>query len=230
MDKALSHIWAKTSSTNVVEWHPLVLHMLDVAASADAIICREPATTRERVAAILDMSWEEARPWLLVLIACHDLGKACPGFQCKWKNLSGLDVGRSPDTDVNHAFVSQLHLAELLKQLYWAEDLADLVADAVGCHHGERASPNTLEHISRRSLGNDEWTTLRRELFMSLLNVFTPGNPPTKATLSGPDFMLLSGIASFSDWVGSNEAWFPFGVPGDCEDLLSSRYLRRHQL
>lgn len=85
--------------------------MLDVAASAEAILAREAVSTRTRVAAVLGREWEQARPWLLLLIACHDLGKACPGFQCKWKNLSGLNVGRIPNTDINHAFISQIALS-----------------------------------------------------------------------------------------------------------------------
>ncbi len=117
--------------------------MLDVAASADAILAREPASTRNRLAATLEMSWVDARPWLLLLIACHDLGKACPGFQCKWKNLTSMDAGRSPNTEINHAFVSQIALTELLREMDWPDDLAELVADAVGCHHGSRASPNS---------------------------------------------------------------------------------------
>jgi hypothetical protein len=33
--------------------------------------------------------------------------------------------------------------------------------------------------------------------------------------------MLLAGLTSFADWIGSNEAWFPFGSPMDCENLPS---------
>ena len=36
MDKALANLWAKTAKDNDPEWHPLILHVLDVAASADA--------------------------------------------------------------------------------------------------------------------------------------------------------------------------------------------------
>ena len=45
MDKSLAHIWAKTSRENEGSWHPLILHMLDVAASAGAILEREPEAT-----------------------------------------------------------------------------------------------------------------------------------------------------------------------------------------
>lgn len=221
MDKVLASLWAKTSRDGTGRWHPLILHMLDVAACADAILAREPESTRKRMAAILGLEWEEARAWLLFLVGCHDLGKACPGFQCKWENMTEMDSGRSPNTNINHAFVSQIALAEMLQKNGWAEALADLVADAVGCHHGSRASPNTLDHLmgDRRAMGKDDWTEARGGLLEALLEVFKPDNIPTEQTLSGSDFMLLSGLTSFADWIGSNEDWFPFGSPEDCRDL-----------
>jgi CRISPR-associated endonuclease/helicase Cas3 len=33
--------------------------------------------------------------------------------------------------------------------------------------------------------------------------------------------MLLAGLASFDDWIGSNEDWFPFGNVQDCNDLAT---------
>lgn len=222
-------LWAKSCQKDGERWHPLILHLLDVAACADAILAREPESTRQRLAALLGLSWEAARPWLLLLIACHDLGKGCPGFQCKWKSLSGLDAGPAPDTAINHAFVSQVELRELLIELGWPEDTAELVADAVGCHHGERASPTTLDQLAgnRRALGKPEWHAARRTLFETLIAVFSPGASPSKPTLSGPDFMLLAGLTSFADWIGSNEAFFPFGTPGDCDDPAAWFQTRR---
>lgn len=221
MNKALVYIWAKTDKNGDARWHPLILHVLDVAASADAILAREPESTRKRMAAILGMEWESARAWLLLVIACHDLGKACPGFQCKWENLSGMDSGRNPNTEINHAFVSQIALTEILQEKGWPNELADLVADAVGCHHGNRASPVTLDNLEgdRRAIGKDDWAQVRRGLVEVLLEVFKPIKIPTEQTLNGPDFMLLAGLTSFSDWIGSNEDWFSFGAPEDCDDL-----------
>jgi len=229
MNKTLTNLWAKTSKESDDLWHPLILHMLDVAASAEAILAREPGATRSRMTDIVGLEWEEARPWLLLLVACHDLGKACPGFQCKWKNLSGMDAGRSPNTEINHAFVSQIALSEILQKHSWPEDLADLVSDAVGCHHGERASPKTLADLmgDRRALGKDEWIEARCSLVEALVEVLNPTITPTKQTLSGPDFMLLSGLTSFADWIGSNEEWFPFGALADCDDLHD--WFRRSQ-
>jgi len=221
MTVSIPNLWAKSSHDDRESWHPLILHLLDVAASADAILAREPPSTRDRLAETLGLDWSRARPWILLLISCHDLGKGCPGFQCKWKNLSGLDSGASPDTTVNHAFISQVELFELLLELHWPEELAALVADSVGCHHGERAKPSTLNDLSgnRRALGKSEWHQARCAIFEALLAVFPPEAVPTKASLSGPDFMLLAGLTSFADWIGSNEAYFPFGTPEDCENL-----------
>ena len=231
MNERLPRLWAKTSKSNDGRWHPLILHMLDVAASAEAILAREPESTRTRMAAILGLDWKQARPWLLFLVACHDLGKACPGFQCKWMNLSGLDAGKSQNTDINHAFVSQIALSSWLREQGWPDELAELVADAVGCHHGERAAPSILDHLmgDRRAIGKPDWTDVRRGLTEELMEVLEPTITPTKGNLSGPDFMLLSGLTSFADWIGSNEEWFTFGSPAQCGDLKSWFDARRTQ-
>lgn len=240
MDKALVTLWAKTDKNGAAGWHPLILHMLDVAASADAILAREPESTRTRIAAILGMDWDDARPWLLLVVACHDLGKACPGFQCKWEaaiallSLTELLLPRSPNTDINHAFVSQIALPELLKERGWPIELAELAADAVGAHHGERAKPTILNDLmgDRRAIGSDDWAQARRRLVEALQKVLKPSKIPNKETLSGPDFMLLSGLTSFADWIGSNEDWFPFGTQEDCADLqgwFNKRRIRSDQ-
>ncbi|MDF1614960.1 CRISPR-associated helicase Cas3' [Desulfurivibrio dismutans] len=221
-------LWAKTDNDVSENWHPLVLHLFDIAASADAILAREPEATRLKMADVLGMKWQDARPWLLFVIACHDLGKACPGFQCKWKNLAELPVPHSPNTGINHGFVSQLVLAERLRSMGWPEELAELIADAVGCHHGVRANQNGQNEAEREiQVGRgerltairNEWKFARQELMEALLAIFNPSQFPGKPGLSGPDFMLLSGLTSFADWIGSNEEWFPFGTPQDCEDL-----------
>lgn len=230
----MNRFWAKTNQA-IGSWHPLALHMLDVAVVVDVILVREPESTRQKLAACLGLPWEQARPWIQVVTACHDLGKACPGFQIKWDpartliDAMGLKLRPNVDTAINHAFVSQLVLADLLIELGWAEDLAELVADAVGCHHGERASPSKLEDLrgNAKSLGGNDWDEARQSLFDSLKNALDAEAIPTKATLSGPEFMLLAGLTSFADWIGSNDEWFPFGTPGDCEDLAAWIEMRR---
>lgn len=98
-------------------------------------------------------------PWILFVIACHDLGKACPCFQYKNggpKHIIEADE-KAPiglNLRVPHGFVSQTALSEFLIENNWPLDLADKVADAVGCHHGERASPACLNDLE-----GDRWIT-----------------------------------------------------------------------
>ena len=56
------YLWAKTDREDETRWHPLILHLLDVAASADAILEREPESTRRRMAEVFGLEWPDARP------------------------------------------------------------------------------------------------------------------------------------------------------------------------
>jgi len=221
------YLWAKTDRQNESRWHPLILHMVDVAAVADVVLSREPQATKDKLAGLIGLPWEEARPWILLLIACHDLGKASPGFQLKWKPArellanTGINLPRLPDTSIHHAFVSQIALQKLLQESGWSEELSERCADAVGCHHGMRASSKVLDDLEGNRNGVDEqnWMVVWKEIFDSLCRTFKTGNPPVKSTVAGAEFMLLAGLTSFVDWIGSNEEWFPFGTILDCQDL-----------
>ena len=230
MKKNLDLLWAKSAKGEAGSWQPLVLHLVDVAACADAILEREPESTRDRMGAILGLTWDEGRPWILLLIGCHDLGKACPSFQAKWQDRPSVELRqpRQIDHGVNHGFVSQLSLQSILEELGFPASLAELASDAVGCHHGSRASERDKRSATREiEIGRGEhtaairadWNHARRRVFDELLGILSPHVTPTKFSLSGPDFMLLAGLTSFADWIGSNETWFNFGTPADCDDL-----------
>lgn len=227
----LAHFWGKSEDNG--SWNPVLLHLIDVAASAEAILLREPESTRRRMSEILGLEWELALPWIQFVIACHDLGKICPGFQFQKgapehvKNM-GLKIPIGV-TWISHGFVSQIALCQFLIEKNWPTKLAQKIADAVGCHHGERATPSKLEDVegNRKSFGEKDWNNFRREACLVLLEVFQPKATPTKEKLSGPDFMLLSGLASFADWIGSNLKWFPFGTVQDVQNLNSRWELSR---
>ena len=221
------HLWAKYDSDNNSRWHPLILHMIDVAAVADVVLSREPQATKDRLAGLTGLPWGEARPWVLLLVACHDLGKASPGFQLKWKKSkellvpTGIKLPRLPDTSIHHAFVSQIALEKFLQNTGWPEELSELCSDAMGCHHGTRATPRILDGLKGNRNGVDErnWTVVWEELINALCQVFRTEKLPLKSTMSGAEFMLLAGLTSFADWIGSDEKQFPFGTVANCQDL-----------
>jgi CRISPR-associated endonuclease/helicase Cas3 len=77
----LLSFWAKTRETvdGTTQTHPLVYHLLDVAAVADVLLERFPKRL-ERLAALLDADAAELRGVIVRLAALHDLGKFHPDF------------------------------------------------------------------------------------------------------------------------------------------------------
>lgn len=238
------HLWAKTSAkpaadTTASGWHPLILHLIDVASVAGAVLECEPARSRELLADALKMQWEEAEPWLLFLAACHDLGKAFPGFQASCEaripdlKSDGLDVPKLKGGFNPHGAISCGELAaQLTREEFggWKKKFAKRVAEAAGCHHGARFSPTELEGaLNPLVAGNAEWSAARYEVFSCLHRLFgLEGRAaPTKKSLSGAEFMRFAGWISFSDWIASAEEYFPFGVVDDLDNLEAWRERRR---
>src|SRR5688500_10873898 len=77
----LSLIWAKTAPHG---YHPILGHLLDVAAVAEVLWDRSlPPATRAEVAAALGLSVGQARSWVTFFASMHDLGKIAACFQRK---------------------------------------------------------------------------------------------------------------------------------------------------
>lgn len=92
-DLALFSLWAKTDRSitladqqsdgdAVPDFHPLIYHLLDVAAYAEALLQEEQGRL-ERLAEACHANFEELRSCVVTLIALHDLGKCARGFQGK---------------------------------------------------------------------------------------------------------------------------------------------------
>jgi len=71
----------------------------------------------------------------------------------------------------------------------WPDELGELVADAVGCHHGERASEHEKDEASaaiylgrgeRLEAVRNDWIQTRSGLVETLLMVLKPDKIPTK--------------------------------------------------
>lgn len=87
-DAAISSFWGKArpEPDEAQRWHPLLWHMLDVAASAKAILAARP-NARRTLARFLALD-EPASSSLAVLVAAlHDVGKFAAPFQQKATGL-----------------------------------------------------------------------------------------------------------------------------------------------
>jgi len=90
MDLSLLSFWAKTAQSDPedrsVEFHPLIYHLLDVAACAEALL-RQEDFRLERLAKACGVEPEVLARCFVALIALHDIGKCTRGFQGKVLSL-----------------------------------------------------------------------------------------------------------------------------------------------
>ncbi len=145
-------------------------------------------------------------------VAAHDTGKVSPGFlkHCSNQALETLlpelafADSEAKGWERNHAEIGEAAFCawagnEMQKNSDWMA-----WAMAIGSHHGFRAEP---KKEGCGSYGGVEWAKERKELLAHLFALFggeLPELPPTSAQQK-----LLAGLTCVSDWIASNEDFFP---------------------
>lgn len=211
-------LWAKSGED---QGHPLLAHMLDVAAVAEAILELEPATTHQHLAKQFGLAAETAPRWLATLAGLHDVGKAIPGFQAKWEQGQALAKAQGL-TFASTSLRSDRHdcaSTAILKKWLPAHTGADViwcnqVAEAVGAHHGY---PLTTKEVGDGLPLREEkcWLQARQALLDAYWKVLAPAGVPTTDELALPAINWLAGLTSIADWIGSNLEWFSLGIRHD---------------
>lgn len=226
-------LWAKSGED---QGHPLLAHMLDVAAVAEAILELEPATTHQHLAAQFGLAAETAPRWLAALAGLHDVGKAIPGFQTKWPqgknqvNAQGLSFEDHLLRSHRHDWASAAILKEWLPKRTGADFFwCNQVAEAVGAHHGypllQKEMDNGLPRHDDRA-----WQQTRQALLDTYWDVLCPEGDSTIDELVLPAINWLAGLTSIADWIGSNTEWFPIGVRHDkLDDYYHNAKTLAHQ-
>ncbi len=207
-------LWAKTDRNRTNQrradcrYHPLLYHMLDVAAVAGLVWdhCLVPAL-RKRLECSLGI---DARTEIVFLAGAHDLGKASPGFQKRVPELSqdsGLQFSEN-DQNRPHGFIS----AHVLNEVLGSCSASAVLGQIAGGHHG--VFPRSAElRMGRDTLGNNCWNTARQELLQEFAN--TVGFDLNQAAQSRSEITdpavvpVLAGFISVVDWIGSNQDFFP---------------------
>jgi CRISPR-associated endonuclease/helicase Cas3 len=237
-EKAALALWAKSGDP----FHPLLAHMLDTAAVAQAVLFREPSRTLALYAEDWGLSVEEAVAWVALLVGLHDLGKASPVFQAAWEEgarrvrEAGLDWDRvldpcaesRSDCWLAHGVFTELFLRSLLKEKGLARRVAHELAVGLGAHHGFPATHKERErgdlHIS---LERGPWKEARAWLLDQVAQRLGVVFPRVKEVR--PEAVLrVMALASFADWVASDPGFFPYGrdplAPdyyGEAQDLAA---------
>jgi CRISPR-associated endonuclease/helicase Cas3 len=217
----ITKLWGKRSGDNEATFHPLIFHLIDVAAVArclwDEFLNRYG---RAAVSATLGLAEEAAGRWVAIWAGLHDLGKASPAFQGKWAPARKwlTDAGLtcpSPPSPISHGFLTAIFVRELFQELLPDNCWMERLGKALGGHHGVFPRSGDLEQITREAKGGKKWHRLRLDLFKEFGRLWGMSElPPPKDSDPGHAFFLqLAGLVCVADWVASNEEFFPFTSP-----------------
>lgn len=172
----------------------------------------------QEISGRLNLGVEQAGKWLAFWAGLHDLGKASPAFQGQWKfgwdrldpKLRKRDIPKHP---LGHGILTAEFVPELLTSKFpdFPCALAGRLGRTLGGHHGSFPGSGDLRGITKDQRGSKKWDETRRGLFQQfarqchLEDAGLPKDDPGHSF-----FLLLSGLVSVADWIGSNEDFFHF--------------------
>ncbi len=218
-------------------FHPLVCHLIDVSVVTKTIWDKVlPTATKRRITEIFGEDFSDERldkiGWLVAFIAgLHDLGKCSPPFTLRGKNEKGRQTERllelyentpfsqttnqnSPSKDAPHGYVTAVELPNILEtEFNFPRNLARSLSTMIGGHHGIFPTTGKLQNLANNeaSIGKVEWKQARKELTATLANLLqiprefqSLENKP----LDNATTMILAGLISVADWIGSDTEFF----------------------
>jgi CRISPR-associated endonuclease/helicase Cas3 len=162
------------------------------------------------------------------LAALHDLGKISPGFQRKceaWLLTNGLvEVDRhncwDTTTESSHSKVTHAAVQSFLAGKGMPSKSASCVAALLGAHHGRIQSPPNSRPFQPDGIGEARsgigWDWERTQAADSILSAMAPNLPEIRMADTDPSLWWLAGLTTISDWIGSDERYFP--AEGGMED------------
>jgi CRISPR-associated endonuclease/helicase Cas3 len=211
--------------TNLDDFHPLACHMADVAAVTHALWMHGLGAQQRRLLCDgLDLAEEQAGRWVAFLAGLHDLGKACPAFALKDKHSPSRLGGLLPLHDPvgaavpGHGSVSGYAVRRLLRERFAVSSAqAAKLGLILAGHHG--VFPLDVEQAHGVRIGetadaSPKWDAVRAELFHALAELLDVSSAPGQL-VPNPAAMVLAGIISTADWIGSNGGlfcWDPAGA------------------
>ncbi len=239
----IKHLWGKakkikTKDSQKLIYHPLICHLIDVAAVAetmwDEIFSKSIKEQLSHYFFKDNISF--TKQWLIFLAAFHDLGKATPLFQSKVpelaKNLSqfGLEL-----FEINkfHSILS----GEIYNRFLLEHKIEDPILNfkfVIGGHHGVFPKVSQFDEIIPEYLGNKNWIDIQDQLILAItvfcgldLNLQLQSfkserildNPEMNALL-----VFITGFISIADWIGSNDDFFDYYLEFDNFEELVNKY------
>jgi CRISPR-associated endonuclease/helicase Cas3 len=233
--ETLIRFWAKTTHDKdryPNAYHPLICHMIDVAVVV-LVMWEEilPKAAKKRIARSLGLPTDrdglELAGRIVAWIAgLHDLGKASPPFTLRDTDQNLRQIYDATPFSANrllrlpapreapHGYVTASELPEILqKDFGMPAVVAERIGVMIGGHHG--VFPRSLQlneiHQVESFRGDHNWQQARRALARELAQSLGVLPLPVILSMSlqdNADTMLLAGLVSVADWIGSNSTFF----------------------
>jgi CRISPR-associated endonuclease/helicase Cas3 len=217
--------WAKIGSRQYIERHPLLWHLIDVAVVTQRLWQKAlQSAVQDRISRKIKVDSAEAGRWLAFWAGSHDIGKACPGFQCRdqsgeaRRQLASIGFDFPGLTSPPHGVVTTVVLgfeqAHSLLLNACSGSVRRNMATAIGGHHGLFARRSDLLSTVSNSdvLGGQAWQDVRTEMLAILGDLLEASAIIAKANPEPEDhwfFMFVAGLTSVADWIASNSDHFP---------------------
>lgn len=211
--------WAKTNrdAPDGLPTRPLWAHLIDVATAARLLWDEYvPAGLKERIAADLDLSIDEAGDFLSLWIGLHDVGKAIPFFQAQHAYSKGKlgkylyfkqHYGRNDRLHHGHASIAILQAWLTRQDLPEAtQHTLESTAAFVGFHHGRLCTAATWYWAAERGLlGGTHWHCEQQALADAVIEAWgLPDLTALPQLPATPDWLLgFAGWVTLADWIGS---------------------------
>lgn len=233
----LSDFWGKLkNSDGMREWHPLIDHCTDVAATCESLL--RSSLLRSRLATLggrKDLDETDIQR-LAALAAFHDTGKFNIGFQNKASPDGRLPLGghiqpliallnEDPRNALLQKLIANMPLAEIEG---WAVESTgcELLVAAIA-HHGRPPESGTYDVRGWKpdSLGRDPFEGIAR--LAAKVREWFPLAFEATTTLplpASPEFQhAFSGLVTLADWLGSDRSVFRYSEVGDPERIDLAR-------
>ncbi|QGT99547.1 CRISPR-associated helicase Cas3 [Candidatus Syntrophocurvum alkaliphilum] len=228
---AAQNLWAKKSyNDGMMLWLPLMIHMKDSAVVAERLWNCWLSKGVKNIISAGTGGEEQAEKLFVFLAAIHDLGKATPVFQVKLthplcreldeqieEKLKIAGVPLRPYHEFSYAAKTPHALATQI--LLQNAGCNKNVASVLGAHHGKPTNHSTLNTCGVESYGfnyhlgkegKEAWTSVQNELTEYALKL---AEFPSMKDIPHPNMIsqvLLSGLLVMTDWIASNEDYFPY--------------------
>lgn len=225
----------------VIGWHPLVDHMIDVAACfASLSTCHSIRRAMEKAA---DRELDErdiAR--LSALVFLHDLGKANSGFQAKrWKNSQDIPHDWPVHIHAGHGIeaiklfyepLARKPIELLIEKICLWGDAADSLLVASISHHGRPIKDNPSDwnkNIWKQWAGAYDPAAILQDIGERVLICYpqafeASGKPLPDAPAFGH---LFAGLVQLADWLGSDTDFFPYSKEDEDRAITAKEKARR---